>query len=92
MIHDVADSIDLVGISYLDFGPGFGSVCVTWRLFCEAISHKLAQKGVILLIKLPFPVHVRQVNPWACALASVVGLDLWLAPVLPPHTPWQEFI
>ena len=82
----------LGGISYLDFGPISGSVCATLRLFCEAISHKLAQKGVILLIKLPFPVHVRQVNPWACALASVVGQDLWLAPVLPPHTPWQEFI
>ena len=50
----------LGGISYLDFGPVFGSVYATWRLFCEAISHKLAQKEVILLIKLPFPVHVHQ--------------------------------
>ena len=60
MVHDVADSIDLGGISYLDFGPVFGSVCATWRLFCKAISLKLAKKGVILL---PFSMLVCQVDP-----------------------------
>ena len=33
-----------------------------------------------------------KINPWACALASLVGQDLWLAPALPPNRPWQEFI
>jgi len=67
------DPVDLVGISYLDFEPSFGSVCATWRLFCKAISLKLAQKGVILL---PFSMLVCQVDPIAGALASLVGPDL----------------
>ena len=83
------DQVNSVEISYLVFEPSFGSVYATWRLFCKAISLKLTQKGVILL---PFSMLVCQVDPWAGALASVVGPDLWLAPVLPPHTPWQEFI
>ena len=33
-----------------------------------------------------------KINPWACALASLVWQDLWLAPALPPDRPWQEFI
>ena len=41
------DQVYSVGTSYLDSDSGFGSVCETWRLFCKAISLKLAQKGVI---------------------------------------------
>ena len=54
------DQVDSVEISYLDFEPSFGSVYATWRLFCKAISLKLAQKGVILL---PFSMLVCQVDP-----------------------------
>ena len=41
-------------------------------LISEAISHKLAQKGVIVYL-LDYLGHL--VNPWADALASVVEQD-----------------
>ena len=50
----------LGGAFYFDIGPVFGSVYATWHLFYEAIFHKLAQKEVILLVKLPSPVQVHQ--------------------------------
>ena len=71
LVHDVADSIDLGGISYLDFGPGFGSVCGTWHLFCEAISHKLAQKGVIYLLNYLF------LNMFVKLTLGLVPWPLW---------------
>ena len=33
-----------------------------------------------------------KINPCACAWASLVGQDLWLAPAPPPNRPWQGFI
>ena len=75
-VHDVTDSADLGGLLFLDFGPVFGSAYATWRLFLRPSLTSLLKWGDFLLIKLPFPVHVHQVNPWADALASVVEQDL----------------
>ena len=68
-------------LSRLGGSPIFGLWACFWVCLCdmalisEAISHKLAQKGVIFYL-LNYLGH--QVNPWADALASVVEQDWWL--------------
>ena len=60
------------GISYFGLWACFWVCLCDMALISEAISHKLAQKGVIFYL-LNYLGH--QVNPWADALASVVEQD-----------------